>query len=893
MREFQPKEDESNGALHFRHHFTYTFSKGQQIRPQEDCLPAAIRSKEPPSLPPQPKKRGLKNLRKGHISAKGIQCNAATQQIHQMQQVGHLLFISSDFQPPSNEVVTLHSSASALHQVSATDVTTQRLINQWLMRGHTQADLIAVIEQVSISEMNCVNICTVCSRLAKLFYRSSGGLGKVNQILNQVVVRVEQLVSELYGRQVSVIAHAFAKLQVNHSKLMGTLAERALFAPVLRTFVAQDVANMSWAFASLGVIDLRLMGALAERAMEASVLNELKAREVANIAWAFATLNIKEPTLMNALANRCASPDVINTLNAQDIANLSWAYASLGMVSMKLIDTLSEVMLTSDVVSTFNSQAVSNTAWSFGTLHILNIPIMQVLAQRAMEPEVLSTLSPHGLANLIWAYAVLDVWNEEFMHILASRALEPEVLNALSAQKIARISWSFARLEVSHPVLMEALALRATRPNILQMLTSRHVTDLAWAYATLNVCNVELMDALVERALSPDVLPHFWAVDVASMVSAYAKLGVLSVRLMEAMAEQALRPELLTEFNAPSIANMLSAYAVLDVRHPQLPDALVSCAIALMSTFDLANLSIVVSAAEKLGLFTDTLMEHVVSRVLHADILQGKCSFQTIGKLAASMARLGVYQQAVMDVLVGKALSPDVLSTATSQGVADLIWACATMRVENPDLLEAMQLQLQLQEAPPPPEDVARIAWCLAVLGVDQPAFFSLLATLMLTWRNVPEMSATAIAEMAWAFAVANVQHSELMAMLVQQTARAVNSFTCVDVCNLASAIAKFKSDNGPVMSLLARQLLTPRVLQTLQVPQAVGIMWAFAALGMIHKELITVLSTYLSAPSVLGTISRPQAITLLWSFSHLHLSNTDFVALLSRHLQQLEAANP
>lgn len=44
-----------------------------------------------------------------------------------------------------------------------------------------------------------------------------------------------------------------------------------------------------------------------------------------------------------------------------------------------------------------------------------------------------------------------------------------------------------------------------------------------------------------------------------------------------------------------------SAYAVLDVHHPRLPDALVSCAISLMSTFDLANMSLVVSAAEKLG----------------------------------------------------------------------------------------------------------------------------------------------------------------------------------------------------------------------------------------------------------------------------------------------------
>lgn len=46
------------------------------------------------------------------------------------------------------------------------------------------------------------------------------------------------------------------------------------------------------------------------------------------------------------------------------------------------------------------------------------------------------------------------------------------------------------------------------------------------------------------------------------------------------------------------------------------------------------------------------------------------------------MARMGLYQQTVMDALVYKAVTPDVLATATSAGVADLIWACATMRIE-------------------------------------------------------------------------------------------------------------------------------------------------------------------------------------------------------------------
>lgn len=64
---------------------------------------------------------------------------------------------------------------------------------------------------------------------------------------------------------------------------------------------------------------------------------------------------------------------------------------------------------------------------------------------------------------------------------------------------------------------------------------------------------------------------------------------------------------------------------------------------------------------------------------------------------------------------------------------------------QNAVLLEAMQLQLKRQETAPPPADVARIAWCLAVLGVDQPAFFNLLATLMLAWRNAPRQAVSGV----------------------------------------------------------------------------------------------------------------------------------------------------
>lgn len=62
-QEIPSKGEEGSGPLHFKHHFTYTFSKGLPIRefcPQDDCLSASIC---PPEPLPQSKKRGSKNAR--------------------------------------------------------------------------------------------------------------------------------------------------------------------------------------------------------------------------------------------------------------------------------------------------------------------------------------------------------------------------------------------------------------------------------------------------------------------------------------------------------------------------------------------------------------------------------------------------------------------------------------------------------------------------------------------------------------------------------------------------------------------------------------------------------------------------------------------------------------
>lgn len=240
-----------------------------------------------------------------------------------------------------------------------------------------------------------------------------------------------------------------------------------------------------------------------------------------------------------------------------------------------------------------------------------------------------------------------------------------------------------------------------------------------------------------------------------------------------------------------------------------------------------------------------------------------------------------------------RATTPEALSTATGEGIATLLGAAAATRHEVPaGLLEALPARLRMMEPPPTPAEIARMAWCLAVLGAEPPGgFFDLLASLMLRWHSdfpdVP-LPAAAIAEMGWAFAVANVHRSDLMAMLMAQTVVVAPAFTCVDICNLVSAIAKFRSDTGPVMLLLAQRLLAPAVLPTMQVPQAVGILWAYASLAIAPPDLLSVLSGYLCAPAVLPRLSRAQILTLLWCCGQLHLTASPLATLLTRRLADI-----
>ena len=64
---------------------------------------------------------------------------------------------------------------------------------------------------------------------------------------------------------------AFATLNVYHSDLMASIAERVLQEGVLAVFRSQDVANTVWAFARLGVHDPKLMAATAVRMLQVHV----------------------------------------------------------------------------------------------------------------------------------------------------------------------------------------------------------------------------------------------------------------------------------------------------------------------------------------------------------------------------------------------------------------------------------------------------------------------------------------------------------------------------------------------------------------------------------------------------------------------------------------------
>eukprot|EP00438_Fugacium_kawagutii_P015230 Skav206122 [mRNA] locus=scaffold172:204714:221930:+ [translate_table: standard] len=317
----------------------------------------------------------------------------------------------------------------------------------------------------------------------------------------------------------------------------------------------------------------------------------------------------------------------------------------------------------------------------------------------------------------------------------------------------------------------------------------RHIANAFWSFSQLQKADAPLLDLLAFVAL--ETIDSFEAQSLASCTWAMAKLVDFSQRsaLWSALRRRSMA--LISEFDARGLSNTAWACATMRQTDPLLLEALGHVAVAKMSEFDEQALSTTMWASAKLVWHQQVLVDAMVMEVIHRDLHQ--------------------------------------------QGLANISWSCATLRIGDPALLATLTRLIGQFGA----QNLGNLAWTLAKLLIEDAPL--MLAISAMTCQKIRACGHQEIGNVAWAFATLGLRNLPLLESLAAEAMERMAHFNVQGVANTAWALAKVSYHNMPFFHRVAT-----RALETMPVwdPQAIAnLSWAYATIAFLHEPLMAAIS--------------------------------------------------
>jgi hypothetical protein len=233
-----------------------------------------------------------------------------------------------------------------------------------------------------------------------------GEPGGLHDRLAPVCEQTVQILPELDARQVSNIAHAFAK-----AGLLGTgpweRVWEALPEAVRRSlgdFDPQALSNTAWAFAKSRLTAPELFNAISAEVVRRGLGGNEQA--LSNTAWAFATASYASPELFKSISAEAVRRG-LGGFNEQALSNTAWAFATAGHSSPELFAAISAEAVRRQLGG-FNEQNLSNTAWAFATVGHASPQLFAAISAEVVRRRM-GGFNAQNISNTAWAFAVLDL----------------------------------------------------------------------------------------------------------------------------------------------------------------------------------------------------------------------------------------------------------------------------------------------------------------------------------------------------------------------------------------------------------------------------------------------------------------------------------------------------
>eukprot|EP00434_Breviolum_minutum_P030209 symbB.v1.2.026719.t1/scaffold2644.1/size74222/7 len=316
---------------------------------------------------------------------------------------------------------------------------------------------------------------------------------------------------------------------------------------------------------------------------------------------------------------------------------------------------------------------------------------------------------------------------------------------------------------------------------------------------------------------------------------ALAQLALSEQAFFGAMAE--VVPKRAAELGAQEISNIAWACGKLRYQHLPLLDVLSAKGIEILDEF---------------------ISQHLSNTLWHSPRQVAAISQQAMRKLpiltpqdlcstAWCLAILELQDWTLLEAICGAALPK--LKACGAQGVANLVWSCATVLYVNMPLIDAIAhecLETQIQHghltglAGASTQDISSTAWSFAKQGYAGTSFFEALA-LHLPSR-IFQFGAQEISNTVWAFATLVLSAEPMLAVVAEAVLPKLCTWRQQELANSVWAFARLCFLNEELMTGIADRLLVLRSsadVGSFTVQEMVNTVWAYAQVMFCHEKLL------------------------------------------------------
>lgn len=208
------------------------------------------------------------------------------------------------------------------------------------------------------------------------------------------------------------------------------------------------------------------------------------------------------------------------------------------------------------------------------------------------------------------------------------------------------------------------------------------------------------------------------------------------------------------------------------------------------------------------------------------------------------------------------------------QNIANSLWACANLKVENQQLLHALAAEAIRKISEFQPQHMSNTLWACATLRFFNETLLDAIAAEAI--RKISDFDHQGLSNMAWALAKLFYKNHQLMDSIAAAAIRNINDFNSQDLANTAWAFACLGLLHAPLLDAISAAAI--RTISDFAPQCLSNIAWAWAGLLVANPPLLA------------ATASA--AIRKITHFHTLGLSNTAsaFDQLTVRHVPLFDA---